>query len=55
MSKREASVTLCVRIVDHACPAGELCAGRTLPDLPKDWRDTTALEREPEIVGEAVK
>lgn len=54
MSKRDASITL-RQIRDRAYRAQQICANRTLPELLKDWRDTDALERELEILGEAAK
>ena len=43
------------QIQDAARRAQEICAGKTLDGLLKDWQATAALERFIEIVGEGVK
>ena len=40
---------------DAALRAREICDGKTLDSLLKDWQATAALERFIEIVGEGVK
>jgi uncharacterized protein with HEPN domain len=54
MSKHDATVTL-NQIADHAREVCALCEGRTLEELMQSWRDTKALERGLEVLGEAVK
>jgi uncharacterized protein with HEPN domain len=43
------------QIRDAAGRAQQICAGKTMETLLKDWQATAALERFIEIVGEGVK
>ncbi len=43
------------QIQDAALRAREICAGKTLEGLVKDWQATAALERFIEVIGEGVK
>lgn len=54
MSKHEPRVTL-RQIQEAALRLQELCEGKTLPALLKDWQATAAMERFIEVLGEAVK
>ena len=54
MSKHDPKVTL-RQIADCARRAQELCGGKTLDELLSDWRNTLALERVMELLGEAAK
>jgi uncharacterized protein with HEPN domain len=54
MSAHDSQATL-RQIQDAARRAEEICAGKTLETLLKDWQATAALERFIEIIGEAVK
>ena len=54
MSKHDPTVTL-RQLADHARRVVELSTSHDLADLLRDWKLAAALEREFEIVGEAVK
>jgi uncharacterized protein with HEPN domain len=54
MSRHDARVTL-IQIQDAAGRIQQICAGRTFEGLVADWIAISALERQLEIVGEAVK
>jgi uncharacterized protein with HEPN domain len=54
MSKHDALVSL-HQIAEHGGYARELCAGKTLAELLRDWKSVLAFERALEILGEAVK
>jgi uncharacterized protein with HEPN domain len=54
MSKHDPKVTL-KQIRDFVRQAQQLCEGRTLEELLKDWQSVFAFERALELVGEAVK
>jgi uncharacterized protein with HEPN domain len=54
MSKRDPSVTLRL-LLAHAGRIQELTSNLTLEAILRDWRLTSAFEREMEVLGEAVK
>jgi uncharacterized protein with HEPN domain len=54
MTRRDPRITL-AQIRDAAQKAAALCREHTLESLLADWKETAALERFIEVVGEGVK